>query len=163
MQEPGRHEDRTLVLCPQSHLTFSALPDCLAARLPGTLGELEEIVAAAEQAPSLEAVANALRPDAIELPGALRWLRRRVLRVHQCLVVVIGLLPDHLAGCAATVTHLRQRLGHEAVLMALRTLAAGQLSHLPAPLGFSPPATACGDPTRAYQQPRGRDPPLHRQ
>jgi hypothetical protein len=54
--------------CAESHTTFSLLPDCLAARLPGTLDELESIVAAAEQAPSLEAAANVLRLD-IELPG----------------------------------------------------------------------------------------------
>lgn len=146
--------------CPQSQTTFSLLPDCLAARLPGTLNELEEVVAAVEQAPSLEAAASALRLD-IELPGALRWLRRRVEVVHRTLVRVIGLLPDHLAGCAATVTHLRERLGHDAVLMALRPLAVGQLSHLPAPLGFYPPAIGSGDPTSASQQPMGPDPPVH--
>ena len=30
--------------CPQGHRTFSLLPDCLAARLPDTLGELEAAV-----------------------------------------------------------------------------------------------------------------------
>ena len=48
--------------CPESHTTFSLLPDCLAARLPGTLDEVETVVAAAEQAPSLSAAADALRP-----------------------------------------------------------------------------------------------------
>ena len=38
--------------CPQSHTTFSLLPDFLAARLPGTLDELEEVVAHAERASS---------------------------------------------------------------------------------------------------------------
>ena len=63
--------------CPQSHTTFSVLPDFLAARLPGTLDELEEVVAHAERAPSLLAAANALRTDAVALPGAMRWVRRR--------------------------------------------------------------------------------------
>jgi hypothetical protein len=107
--------------CPESHTTFSLLPDFLAARLPGTLNALEDVVAVAEQAPSLEAAANSLRLD-IELPGALRWIRRRIALVHRCLVLVIGLLPDQLAGCVATVTHLREHLGHESVLMALRRL-----------------------------------------
>ena len=31
--------------CPESHTTFSLLPDCLAARLPGTLDEMEAVVA----------------------------------------------------------------------------------------------------------------------
>ena len=69
--------------CPQSHTTFSLLPDCLSARLPGTLDELETVVAHAERAPSLLAAANALRTDTVALPGAMRWVRRRVRRVHR--------------------------------------------------------------------------------
>jgi hypothetical protein len=144
--------------CPQSHTTFSLLPDCLAARLPGTLNELEQVVALAEQVPSLEAAANALRLD-IELPGALRWLRRRIRRVRQCLVIVIGLLPEPLAGCAATITAVRACLGQAAVLVLLRSLVTAQLAHLPTPLGFQPPASRRGDPIRPAQQPMGPDPP----
>jgi hypothetical protein len=144
--------------CPESHTTFSLLPDCLAARLPGTLNELEEVVAVAEQAPSLEAAANILRLD-IELPGALRWIRRRIALVHRGLVLVIALLPDRLAGCLATVTHLRGHLGHETVLMALHAAAARQLPQLPSPVGFCPLATGRGDPALASQQPMGPDPP----
>lgn len=144
--------------CRQSHTTFSLLPDCLAARLPGTLAELEQVVAVAEHAPSLEAAADALRLD-IELPGALRWLRRRLRLVHRSLVLVAGLLPDRLAGCAATVTAVRARLGHDAVLMWLRARVAQQLPQLPAPLGFYPSATARGDPAQTIQQPMGPDPP----
>ena len=36
--------------CPTGHRTFSLLPDCLAARLKGTLAEVEAVVRAAEQA-----------------------------------------------------------------------------------------------------------------
>lgn len=145
--------------CPDSHTTFSLLPDCLAARLPGTLEEVEHAVAVAEQAPSREAAANVLRRDPISLPSALRWLQRRVDRVHECLVVALGLLPDYLAGCATTVTHFRTRLGHDAVLMALRGLAAAVLSELPTPVGFSPPVNDGGDPIPTVQQPMGPDPP----
>lgn len=144
--------------CPESHKTFSLLPDCLAARLPGTLDDLENVVAAAERAPSLEAAMNALRVE-IELPGALRWLRRRIGLVQRCLVVVIGLLPDRLAGCAAQVSAVRERLGQDAVLRLLRTLAADQLLHLPPPLGFYPPVRRRGDAIRARQQRMGPDPP----
>ena len=42
--------------CPESHMTFSLLPECLPARLPGTLRRLEEVVAEAERASSLAAV-----------------------------------------------------------------------------------------------------------
>lgn len=145
--------------CPQSQTTFSLLPDCLAARLPGTLDALEQAVAVAEQAPSLEAAANALRLDPIDLPGAVRWLRRRVERVHQCLILMIGLLPDRFVGCTASVGDFRARLGHDAVLTALRGLAAPQLARLPMPLGFYPPISERGDPTPARQQPMGPDPP----
>ena len=145
--------------CPQGHTTFSLLPDFLAAQLPGSLSELEHVVAVAEQATSLEAAANTLRPDAIELPGAVRWVRRRVERVRQCLLLVIGLWPDRLSGCAATIGQVRERLGHDAVLMALRGLVACELEHLPAPLGFYRPVNDRGDPAQANQQPMGPDPP----
>jgi len=144
--------------CPESHTTFSLLPDHLAARWPGTLDELEAVVAIAEQAPSLEAAANVLRLD-IELPGALRWIRRRIAWVHTGLVLVIGLLPDLLAGCLPTVTHLRGHFGHVHVLMALRAAAQRQLPQLPAPVGFYPRAARGGDPGWVSQQPKGPDPP----
>ena len=75
-------------LRPQSHTTFSLLPDCLAARLPGTLDALEAVAVAAGRAASLAAAANQLRRDAIELPGAMRWVRRRVRLVHNALARV---------------------------------------------------------------------------
>ncbi len=71
--------------CPESRTTFSLLPDCLAARLPGTLDALEEAAAAAERAPSLAAAADAIRRDAVELAGALRWVDRRVRLVRNAL------------------------------------------------------------------------------
>jgi len=148
--------------CPESHTTFSLLPDCLAARLPGTLNALEQVVAVAEQAASLEAAANRLRPDPIELPGALRWLRRRLVRVQRCLVLVIGLLPEALAGCPAKVSGVRHRLGGDTALMALRGLASRQLAELPPPLGFYPPGRRGNDRIGAHQQRKGPDPPACR-
>ena len=124
--------------CPESHTTFSLLPDCLAARLPGTLDELEAVVAAVEQAPSLMRAADLLRPDGIELPGVLRWLRRRVRLVHHALRHVLGLLPDQFAGCRPEVTAFRQRLGTTTALRKLREVTASWLAKLPAPLGFRP-------------------------
>ena len=138
--------------CPQSHTTFSLLPDCLAARLPGTLQELETVVAHAEQTASLMQAADQVRRHGIELPGAMRWLRRRVLLVQQALRVVIGLLPQHLAGCRAELTACRQRLDSQAVLVALRSLAARSLPALPAPLGFRPHRNEPCHPTSAAQQ-----------
>ena len=63
--------------CRESHTTFSLLPDCLAARLPGTLRRLEEVVVHAEQAPSLVKAADEIRHafrgrthDLVREPGA---------------------------------------------------------------------------------------------
>ena len=145
--------------CPQSHTTFSLLPDCLASRLPGSLSELEQVVVVAEAAASLEAAANILRTDPIELPGAMRWVRRRMVLVRRCLVVLIGLLPGLLAGCTPEICSLRQRLGDE-VLIKLRAMAFRQLSQLPSPLGFHPHGAMRGDPTSSRQQQTGPDPPV---
>ena len=93
--------------CPESHTTFSLLPDCLAARLPGTLDELEAVVVHAERAPSLAAAGDALRRDVVELPGATRWVERRVRLVHHVLGIVVGLLPEPLARCIAEMGAVR--------------------------------------------------------
>ena len=145
--------------CPESHTTFSLLPDCLAARLPGTLKELEEVVAVAEQASSLMAAADQLRPDAIELPGAMRWVRRRVRAVHNALRRVVGLLPDQLARCEAEVVAFRKQLDTDAVLVRLRCVTAAWLSALPAPLGFRPHGIGAGDHQSPHQHNLGPDPP----
>ena len=70
--------------CPESHTSFSLLPDCLAARLPGILAELEEAAAAAERSPTVTAAATVLRPGRSEPPGAMRWLRRVSVRNYVC-------------------------------------------------------------------------------
>src|ERR1700687_5980458 len=44
---PGTHIPRWY--CPPGHCTFSLLPDHLAARFPGTLSEIEQVVATVEQ------------------------------------------------------------------------------------------------------------------
>ena len=145
--------------CPQSHTTFSLLPDCLAARLPGELDTLEEVVAHAEGATSRVAAANALRPDAVGLPGALRWVERRVRLVHHVLSLVIGLLPDLLAGCVGEMGAVRARLETPTALRALRTLVAEPLPVVPAPLGFHPHRLAATNRNRALQHKMGSDPP----
>lgn len=145
--------------CPESHTTFSLLPDCLAARLPGSLSELEDVVCVAERAMSLEAAADQVRRDHIALPGAMRWLRRRIQHVQRCLLLVIGLLPERFSGCTAHIDSFRERLGHEAVLMALRALVDAQLPALPMPLGFSPHRSRRGDLSSSHQHQVGPDPP----
>ncbi len=96
--------------CPEGQCTFSLLADCFAARLTGSLQEVEAVVVGVEQARSQEAAADDLRTD-IELPGALRWTRRRLKPVQAALTLILGLFPDLLAGCRPTVTAFRQWFG----------------------------------------------------
>lgn len=148
--------------CPQGHCTFSLLPDHLAARFPGTLGEIEQVVAEVDQARSLEAAADRLRPDPITLTSALRWTRRRVRLVRTAFTRLVGLFPKHLLGCALTVDAFRIRLACASVLVHLRDMAHVYLHALPRPLGFVPPH-ALGGERKAYRQHRvGPDPPTHR-
>ena len=96
--------------CPQGHRTFSLLPDCLAARLPGTLVEVEAVVKRVEQAGSLEAACSTLRLD-IYLPGALRWVRRRVQAIHASLSALMGLMPERFSGCEPRLSCFAGHLG----------------------------------------------------
>ena len=140
-------------------MTFSLLPDCLAARFPGTLQSIEDAVAAAETAPSLARAADAVRSDAVHLPGAMRWLDRRVRAVHRLLTTVRGLYPDRFLQCPAQVGAFRERLKSQAVLVGLRAQCEGQLAHLAPPLGFCPDAPAAGPAPGAVQHETGPDPP----
>jgi hypothetical protein len=144
--------------CRQGHRTFSLLPDCLAARLPGTLAELEALVGGVEQARSLEAACMDLRLE-IELPGVLRWVRRRVQCVHAALHLLKGILPERFEGCEPTLGGFAARLGVDAVLVRLRQIAAPYLAVLPAPLGLRPRRARGGEHDRAHQHAVGPDPP----
>ena len=144
--------------CPESHCSFSLLADCFAARLSGTLCEIETVAVEAEQASSLEAAADQLRLD-IELPGAIRWTRRRVKAVHACLTILLGLLPELFVGCQPTLGAFSQWLQVDSLLPALREIAALHLGYLPPPLGFKPPSCSGGEPKRHIQQQTGPDPP----
>jgi hypothetical protein len=144
--------------CRRGHCTFSLLPDSLAARLPGTLAEVEAVVGAAEQASSLEVACADLRLD-IELPGVLRWVRRRFVAIHTSLILLKGLLPELFEGCMPTLGAFAERLGITEVLPALRHIAARYLGSLPAPLGFRPLRNGSAGPGGARQHPVGPDPP----
>lgn len=144
--------------CRKAHQTFSLLPDCLAARLPGTLMAVEAVVGTVEEAPSLEAAADTLRPD-IELPGAIRWTRRRVRAVQAGLTALRGLLPERWQSVPATVTAFGEAVAVKPVLPTLRAITSPYLAFLPAPLGFRHRRVGGGDVTLAMQQAMGPDPP----
>lgn len=144
--------------CHEGHTTFSLLPDCLASRLSSTLVEVEQVVAAIEDAEdSLEAVAeNELRPD-IQRQGAVRWTHRRVVAVRAVLVTVAGLLPTLFAGCELSIQGFRAALGVELVLPALRGIVAEHLACLPPPVGFGPRPKPRNRQRALFQQEAGAD------
>jgi hypothetical protein len=114
--------------CPEGHRTFSLLPDFLAARLPDLLDSIEESVTVAHSAKSLEAAADLLRGPDVGLPGATRWLRRRVQSVRAALAAVTRLVPMLPAGIDIDERHFLRRLR--------RSLPTTVLANIPAPLGF---------------------------
>jgi hypothetical protein len=143
-------------------VTISLLPDFLAARLSGTLTEVELAVEIAEVAGSREAAAGQVRPadaeDAVTLPSALRWLRRRLLPMRAALLGLVTLLPE-LFGCAPTLAAVRERLGVAEALIALRALAARELAALAAPLGFRARAPGARSARATPPHEAGPDPP----
>jgi len=124
--------------CPQSHTTYSLLPDCLSSRFSGDLVAIEEVVARVEQSSGIEAAAALLRPIEISLPCAVRWVRRRLVPVRAALLAMFTLLPDLFAGCVPSVGEARRILRTPSALPVLRELCAGHLAALPPPLGFGP-------------------------
>jgi hypothetical protein len=120
--------------CPTARETFSLLPDCLASRFPSDLDDLERVVMQVAAARSVEAAADTLRPG-IDLPSAVRWIRRRLTVVRAMLVIVASLLPDLRVREASLVT-LRVAWATDRVLVGLRGRVASHLVVLPPPLGF---------------------------
>jgi hypothetical protein len=144
--------------CRQGHRTFSLLPDYLAARFPGTLSEIERLVATVEQARSLETATDARRSDPVSLTSAVRWVRRRVGPVRRLLTVLVGLLPQFFLGCAPTIGALRRRVSCAQVLMSCSELAQVHLQALSRPLRFEHPSYTGGERNPRPQQHMGPDP-----
>jgi hypothetical protein len=112
------------------------LPDFLAARLPGLLAVIDHSVVVASSAKSMEAAADALRGPDVNLPGAVRWLRRRIRAVRMALVHV---MPETVIGAAARGSAPERDLAKGRVLLGLRRSLSPQiLNTIPAPLGFRP-------------------------
>lgn len=142
--------------CRDAGMTFSLLPDCLSARLVGSLDEAEEAVLAAE-AMGVEAASQELRPE-VELPGVMRWVRRRRTGVRAGLLALITAMAGRL-GTVAEVRAVRAVLGTERALVALREIGSAHLQSLPCPLGFCPPRSGRAERGGRYQHETGPDPP----
>lgn len=129
--------------CRRGHMTFSLLPDCLAARMPGTLEQVEKAATAVEHGSgSLESRADALRPpqeqaDPVEIRSAVTWMRRRHRAVGTALAVLVVLVPEVFGQCMPTMASIGEALDTEVgVLVGVRRAAGELLGSIPAPIGF---------------------------
>jgi hypothetical protein len=133
----------------------------LAARFPGTLAEIERVVDAADTRPaSLQACADALRPDPVSLPSAARWLRRRLTVVRPLMVLAVTLLALPAAAAhsvSALRQHLRLKTTQLGVLERLRALLQPHLPVLAAPVGFGHRRHRGPQRDEAFQQWMGPD------
>ena len=123
--------------CAEGQVTFSLLPDFMAASYRGTLGEVEDAVRVAEQAASIVAAAQQLRPELDDQRSAARWLRRRVSALRRGLSSLVTSVPA-LFGVTSTLSAVATKLGAEAgrVLEAAREAAQPLLALMATPLGF---------------------------
>ena len=147
--------------CPRGHCTFSLLPDRLAARFPGTLAEIERVVDAADtRTVSLQACADALRPDPVSLPSAWRWLRRRLAIMRPLLSLAVTLL-GLPAAAAHSVAALREQLRLQTMQLCvferLRALLQPHLPVLERPVGFGHRRRRDAERDQAFQQWMGPD------
>jgi len=144
--------------CPDGHATFSMLPDCLSSRLSGTLIDVETVINQIKNSSSQEAAADIIRQD-IFLPGALRWMRRRLFLIRSALILLIELLPSLPENCQPTLSSFRSVFGVEFALPHFRKLASSHLDILPPPLGFGPRPEKNKSKKNHFQHRTGTDPP----
>jgi hypothetical protein len=132
--------------CPRAGASISLLPAFLAARMRGTIDAVEAAVHAVEQTGSIAAAAEQVHPADVAKPiGAVcarRSIVRRLRAVRAALLAVVTLLPERLVSVAPTITAMREALGVERVLIAVRSIIEPHLNALPTPLGFRNRASA---------------------
>jgi len=130
--------------CPLAGHSISLLPESLAAGITGSLDAIEDVAEAVEVhgvAGALEIVLPSDAENAVSLPSAMRWLRRRVRWVRSVLLALVTLLADRFVGVAPTLTAVRAALGVDRALVALRSIAASHLVALWRPFGLCPRAS----------------------
>lgn len=137
-------------------MTFSALPDCMAARVGGSLDEVERVALVAESK-GVEGAAQDLRTE-IDLPGAMRWIRRRRDAVRAGLLALITAMPDRL-GTIPRIQAVRTVLESERALVSLREIGADHLHALRNPLGFCRSHQRRSERDFVTQHETGPDPP----
>ena len=152
-------------VCPDSGRTVSLLPVFLAARLTGTLQEVEATVQAVEEAAEQPVRWRELHPLPYYSGRARRWVLRRVAGVRRLLQLLGTLYPERCGGLEPTLAGFAAREGVAAgegqLLARLRTVAQQQLAALPAPVGFRPwrPSSADKAGAGAGQHETARSPP----
>ena len=134
--------------CPDTPMTFSLLPQFMAAGMAGTLHAVEDSAAAVESEGGLAAAVERVRPGHHGDPrAARRWIRRRALWVETFLGIVIGLFPDLFAGTPIRIDAFREHAGTGSVLITLRLLCTDHLQALPTPVGFRRSSAGAGSQT----------------
>ncbi len=122
----------------------------------GSLDEVEQVALAAESK-GVEAAAQDLRTE-IDLPGVMRWVRRRRDAVRAALLALITALPGRL-GTVARVQAVRTVLETDRALVALREIGAVHLHALTYPLGFCRHGRLRTERDLVTQHETGPDPP----
>ena len=140
--------------CRKSQTTFSLLPQFMAAQTPGTLDEIENVAAARASDASFDAVEQQVRPEyTIDRSASQHWMKRRCEWVEGFLKTFCTLLPDFFPDLTGTdqfqIRKVRQVMGTDSVLVALRLHGSAHLQLLNAPVGLrcrSRPVESKSDP-----------------
>jgi hypothetical protein len=145
--------------CAAGHVTISLLPEFMAASFRGLLSEVEQAVRTAEEAPSVVAAAQQLRPELNDERSAARWLRRRLTALKSGLSSLVTSVPE-LFGVAPTLSAVGARLAASAdgVLIAARSKATSLLGRMATPLGFRHRAVVSTNNAESMQQSMGPAP-----
>ena len=132
-------------------MTFSLLPEFMAASKPGTLQAIEEVALAAEECPNLTAAHNRLRPNHHGTWRAQRrWLKRRILWASLALHLARGLFAELYAEAPLTVGTFRAKKGTTTTLLVtLRKQYNNHLEYVPRPVGFR----SCSHPIESQTGP----------
>lgn len=145
--------------CAEGHVTISLLPDFMAASFSGPLSEFEQAARVAEQAASVAAAAQQLRPELGDERSAARWLRRRLSALKSGLTALVTSVPE-LFGVAPTLSAVAARLAVAAdrVLAAARVRATPLLDRIATPLGFRHRSLLSAKNAESMQQSMGPAP-----